>query len=254
VIREFSQSAAYNMAADFYLLERAESEKAAPVLRIYGWERPTITIGYHQTPGNALRLDRLGTTPVVKRPTGGRALYHTERELTYAMAGNFLTHPSLGKSLHETYLIIARAIAAFYDEAGWKVKIAHKDFPLQPEKAPGARLGCFASFSKYEISCNGQKVAASSQRRTQSAFLQHGAIKLETASRHPAIVYPARLQEAELQPLSGTWEEYAEKFIETCARQWQFEPAEIPFADSEREAIFRLTDRFEISSVQHISD
>ena len=69
---------AWNMAADQALLEGA----ATPVLRVYRWLEPCVTIGYAQ---NLARLrEALPPWPVVRRWTGGGVVLHGE-DRTYSL-------------------------------------------------------------------------------------------------------------------------------------------------------------------------
>lgn len=187
LIYEDGLPAARNMAADAYLLEQAEKGETCPVIRIYGWAEPSITIGYHQQLQRAVDVARLGKTPVVKRITGGRALLHDDHELTYAVAGNYIRFGCLGEELSDSYRLIAQAIIIFYRGCGWEAEMARRDRPVSLAKTPSIQKGCFAAVSQYEITYNGAKVAAGSQRRTRCAFMQHGSIKLAIPQRHPAI-------------------------------------------------------------------
>ena len=74
---EQAQSPAYNMACDEWLLYNV-ARFGQPVVRVYGWDRPSVSIGYFQ----AYPHD-LGKT-VVRRPTGGGSVDHTQDE-TYSV-------------------------------------------------------------------------------------------------------------------------------------------------------------------------
>ncbi|MFH1699893.1 MAG: hypothetical protein ABIE07_04825 [Candidatus Zixiibacteriota bacterium] len=181
-------SASFNMAADKYLFDSAGDDSHIPVLRIYGWKEPSITIGHHQSIERALERSRLDLTPVVKRITGGRALLHETDEITYAIAGAFLKYKQLGNTLYESYNNISNAIVNFYNSFGWEAEINRRDNPISLNKTGTVQKGCMAAVSHYEVIINGQKMAAGSQRRTTHYFLQHGAIKLFPPRSHPAIL------------------------------------------------------------------
>jgi lipoate-protein ligase A len=181
-------SASFNMAADKYLFEYAEKDPSFPVLRIYGWEEPSITIGHHQSVERAIDKFHLGDTPVVKRITGGRALLHEIDEITYAIAGDFLKYPQLGNSLNESYNHISNAIVNFYESLGWKAEINRRDNSVSLNKSNTIQKGCMAAVSHYEVLINNRKMAVGSQRRGVHSFLQHGAIKLFVPQSHPAIL------------------------------------------------------------------
>jgi len=70
---------AWNMAVDEAMLEGLRLGLSPPTLRVYTWSEPTISLGRAQAadPG-------LGAWPLVRRPTGGRAVWHVN-DFTYAI-------------------------------------------------------------------------------------------------------------------------------------------------------------------------
>ena len=68
----------YNMAVDEAMLLGYNSFKT-PTLRVYGWDKPFISLGYNQNPKDILNLK--GEVPFVRRITGGSAILH-HKELT----------------------------------------------------------------------------------------------------------------------------------------------------------------------------
>ncbi|MFH1470632.1 MAG: lipoate--protein ligase family protein, partial [Candidatus Micrarchaeota archaeon] len=69
-----------NMAIDEVLMESSE-----PVLRLYSWKPPAVSIGYFQNLGEEVDSEACGKlgVDVVRRQTGGGAVFHDE-ELTYS--------------------------------------------------------------------------------------------------------------------------------------------------------------------------
>jgi len=161
------QSGPENMATDEALLLSASLDKSnTAALRIYGWARPTLSLGYLQ---KAASFDDIAL-PVVRRMTGGRALLHDD-ELTYAVAaGSGSALASMG--IAGCYAAISRAIVLALKEFGIDAVFAR---PISPSayKSHGA---CFASSARYEVLVGGKKIAGSAQRRLKGGFLQHGSI------------------------------------------------------------------------------
>ncbi len=246
VIFDGKNSAAFNMAADAYLLDAAEKGETEPVIRLYGWDRPSITIGYHQTIERAVDCHHLVDTPVVRRLTGGRALLHDDGELTYAMAGNYVDNPGLGKSLHESYNLISQAVVRFYNAIGWEATISHRDQPISLSGSVATQKGCFASVSHYEIMVRGQKVAAGSQRRTKTSFMQHGALKIASPSHHGAIVETSQSIELDnIRPVSVERDGMEVMLMKEFEYIYKVSFLPRPFSDLEMAAIMGLGDRFE---------
>jgi len=69
-----------NMSTDAALLDQVVRSGGA-FLRLYRWDPPTLSIGRNQ----ALNQFDHANIPVVRRPTGGKAVWH-EHEVTYAVA------------------------------------------------------------------------------------------------------------------------------------------------------------------------
>jgi lipoate-protein ligase A len=194
------------MALDLALLEHAE-RTGQGVVRLYRWEPFALSFGRHEP---ALRrYDRDAITQrgldVVRRPTGGRAVWHA-RELTYAVAA-----PAGALGGHrESYHRIHRVIAAGLARLGAPVDLA----PARPAESPGAGA-CFASAAGGEITAGGRKLVGSAQLRQVGALLQHGSVLLEDdqsllaeVARSPGT--PAGPREVTLHALLGRRVEFDE--------------------------------------------
>ncbi len=168
------------MQIDECRLKDAE-EQFAPTtfLRFYQWDTPTVSLGRYQRPelGANLQYCQDNGIPVVRRPTGGRAVLHG-RELTYSVVSNdrrfFPLH-----SLDLTYQGIARALQYGLGRLGITSQLAPGLRPTLRLSAGKAKLPCFASASRHELLVEGRKIAGSAQRRLRRSFLQHGSIPLE---------------------------------------------------------------------------
>jgi lipoate-protein ligase A len=246
VIIEGENTASYNMAADAFLLEQAENGNKPPAIRLYGWDKPSITIGYHQKFERAVDPSHLGATPVVRRITGGRALLHDEHELTYALAGNFSRYPELGLTLHDSHHLISQAIVSFYNFLGWSAGMSLRDDPVLLSKPGILQKGCFASVSQYDIVVGDRKIAAGSQRRTENAFMQHGAVKLKIPVPHSAIEEPPQDIDNEcLIPVRLARGKAQESLINIFVSIYKIGFANQPFSTSEKGNIEGLLASFE---------
>ena len=113
---------AVNMQRDAALLA-AQGPGDPPVLRLYRWSPPAVSLGHHQRVGafDAAAIAARGYG-LVRRPTGGRAILHAD-ELTYAVVGASPC-PLFGASLHETYATINRALVRFLTELGLRPDVS----------------------------------------------------------------------------------------------------------------------------------
>jgi len=157
------------MAIDVALLERAHAGERW--LRLYGWEPHCLSFGRHEPAArryDASRVEALRLA-VVRRPTGGRAVWHA-RELTYAVAAPTEWLGTLRDSYREIHLMLRDALR----ELGAPAELA----PARPATGVGAGA-CFASAAGGEVMVNGRKVVGSAQLREGIALLQHGSLLLE---------------------------------------------------------------------------
>jgi lipoate-protein ligase A len=169
---------AENMALDEMLLERA-ARGSAPVLRLYSFDPPAITIGRHQNPAHALDVDaaRAHGIDVVRRITGGRALLHAG-ELTYCIAASVRAAP-FGTGLGEGFRRISDVLARSLGMLGIAAEVARGG---EGARNIGGAPPCLASTTRWELTVGGKKIAASAQCSIAGAFLQHGSILIRPGS------------------------------------------------------------------------
>jgi len=166
-----AESGAFNMACDYYFARRIVPA-GEPLLRLYTWENPTISLGFHQktTEVDFTACENDGIE-IVRRPTGGRAILHWG-EITYCMIVPASEHS--GKQvLQEIYRKIHLGILNALNETGAGVALAGNNKKPQPHNPL-----CFASSAGSELELGGKKVVGSAQRLVASTVLQHGSILL----------------------------------------------------------------------------
>lgn len=174
-------SAAFNMAADQFLLDQCLSSSTVYV-RFYFWANPTITLGYMQKSADVLDLRRIERDQIcwIKRPTGGRAVLH-DKDLTYScIFPNNLV--SMGSTVKESYRIITECLLSGLLSLGIPCQThdSYEDFlNLKRE----VKLPCFLAPNRDEIMVNGKKLVGSAQRRSTKGVLQHGSIPFSTDFR-----------------------------------------------------------------------
>lgn len=188
-ISHYNQNAYFNMAFDEWLFEQVLKNRDQIYLRLYSWsDRGGITFGVNQQLAKAVDLDRADGIPIIRRITGGRAIYHDPSELTYSVA---LNSRQLSEkedlSLSESSQKIAQMLVLFLDKAGIESHYVRKSSPENARPDFFHRQPCFESFAKYELASAGRKVIASAQRRFEGCLLQHGSIKLNPPVYHPAL-------------------------------------------------------------------
>jgi lipoate-protein ligase A len=192
----------FNMAFDEWLLGQALSEPAFVSLRLYTWQPGAITFGFNQKKELALDFSRVSDTPVIRRITGGRAIYHDPEEITYSIAVNTsnLDNAKLNGSLSGTSSAIAEALTLFLASLGIRSHYLRRSSSKDSKPIFSHTSPCFDSAARYEIVAKSRKIVASAQRRVGKAFLQHGSIKVNGIAAHPALSLKSILS---LSPSSG---------------------------------------------------
>lgn len=158
-----------NMAADQALLDAA-AHTGKSLLRIYTWSPPCLSLGRNEPSAryDHAAIARLGLD-VVRRPTGGRAVWH-DREVTYAAAAPLARFGSLRDSFTAIHQLLGVALRRL----GVDASLAPRPKALSPLSA-GA---CFGATVGGEIVVSGRKLVGSAQLRQGGTFLQHGSVLL----------------------------------------------------------------------------
>ncbi len=157
-----------NMAIDELLLEK---KLPMPLLRIYGWDRPSISIGYVQ---DYFAAPQKGCT-IVRRPTGGGIVFH-EKDLTYTVVVPS-SHEINKLDRLESYHVFHRGALRALSKFGLEGALS------QSKMAPvdRASMRCFSSPTRYDVVCGEKKYAGAAQRRGKNGILHQGSISLEAS-------------------------------------------------------------------------
>lgn len=205
-----------NMAIDRALLERAQAGERW--LRLYAWHPACLSFGRHEPAARRYDRERIAALglDVVRRPTGGRAVWHAG-ELTYAVAAPAAAMGALREAYAEIHRVIRDAVRAL--GAGAELAGARRATRVDA----GA---CFAAPAGGEVMVGDRKVAGSAQLREGGALLQHGSLLLADdqamVSRVTRGDGPAD-RSAPLGRLLGrpvAWTEAAEAVRRAAAERW----------------------------------
>ncbi len=164
---------ARNMAVDETILAAVAARNVPPTLRLYAWSPACLSLGYgqHSREADLARLSGHGWT-LVRRPTGGRAILHTD-ELTYSLALPLDDSLASG-GIVESYRHISAALLAALEALGAQPRAERKEKDTAPNPSPV----CFETPSHYEITVEGRKLVGSAQARKGGGLLQHGTLPL----------------------------------------------------------------------------
>ena len=188
-----------NMAIDRAILTACDQGQAPATLRLYGWDKPTLSVGYSQNKLRDVDTVQCGqkNIPIVRRFTGGRALLH-QHEFTYSLVAP-IPHPSFPGNLTGAFGAVSKAVMASLEKAGVaEPEICGKD---KRSMGQGSKRSpaCFSTSNHWEITVKGKKLAGSAQRRLNGAFLQHGSILLDwdPGLAHSLLRYSSESEQAQ---------------------------------------------------------
>jgi lipoate-protein ligase A len=230
VLLDAPRSGAWNMALDEVLMDRAVAE-GRPQLRIYGWDEPTVSLGYFQRmEERESHLPSRGCA-LVRRPSGGGAIVH-DREVTYALAiaGTWRASQQreLCRRVHQglAELLVRLGAAA----ATWP--------PRDVINAESDSFLCFLRKTEGDVVIGQSKVVGSAQRRGHGAVMQHGSILLQASPAAPELPGVE-----DLSPIRLARDQWALRVRDAVLRTLNLDPLHMPLGDSERVAAEKMIER-----------
>ncbi len=204
-----------NMSLDQTLQESVDRQQI-PTLRFYGWNVPTLSLGYFQP-----FLSRRTHSPsllsaCVRRATGGGAIMH-HRELTYSlvlpqsiqMIGPRLDlyekiHASLVRALYDCGVPVAPFRQSDQNQCGWDCDA----------------FLCFRRRTAEDLILHGYKVLGSAQRKSRSSLLQHGSLLLDASEFAPELPGVNDLLNSKVQ-LNELIEAITQNFSDDLGIKWK---------------------------------
>lgn len=187
-----AHSGSNNMALDETLLS-AVRDGSDPILRLYGWDPPAVSLGYAQNAETELDVKacRAAGVDVVRRPTGGRAVLHWQ-ELTYSVICS-ADSGLFGSRIEDVYGTIGACLVSGLRRFGIEADLEEAQLRAPRPRQGRAALPCFSSIARSEVKWNDRKLVGSAQRRFPGAVLQHGSIVIGPA--HEQLVNWLRIGE-----------------------------------------------------------
>jgi lipoate-protein ligase A len=171
------RTASFNMSLDEAIAAGVRQDMSPPTLRIYGWTEPSVSIGCFQRIGGVdTDYCSENNIRVVRRPTGGRAIFHCH-DITYSFAVK-TTHGIFSGGLLDSYKRIGTALFLALTKIGTspELKLRREIGSSSPGGNYSRNPFCFRSLSFGELTINGKKIAGSAQKRWSDCLLQQGSI------------------------------------------------------------------------------
>ncbi len=168
---------AENMALDRALFEPHARGESPPVLRIYTWRPSAVSLGRFQDLDSSVDCEacqRLGID-VVRRPTGGRAILHTEEEVTFSIV---VSRERLGTTgVMDSYRRLAKGIITALRRLGLDARLVDRSAALSvPQRT--ADPACFSVKARCDLAVGSAKVVGSAQVERDGFVLQQNSLPL----------------------------------------------------------------------------
>jgi lipoyl(octanoyl) transferase len=166
------QSAAMNMAIDEAVLLHHLRDEAPPTLRVFRWSSPSISLGRFQSVEREILREVCEQQGVelVRRPTGGRAVYHRD-EFTYSIISS--KRHGVPSGIVAAYAYLAQGLQAALNRLGVDAELSDERVSKNPSAA------CFASSTQADLTSGGFKLIGSAQVWKDDALLQQGSLPLD---------------------------------------------------------------------------
>ncbi len=159
---------ARNMAVDETLLRSAA--RGGATLRFYSWQPHCLSLGRLQKLLPPAVFEGEFGFDVVRRPTGGRAVWHAH-EITYALAMPLNGLPPDARSVSGAYRWLSDGFSEGLRALGLPVEMAAQGVRTQGPN-------CFAASASCDFLVEGKKLIGAAQCRRDDALLQHGSLLL----------------------------------------------------------------------------
>src|SRR5437764_15082535 len=235
--------AAMNMAIDESVQMHYLQNAAPPTLRVFRWEQPSISLGRFQSIEREIESDRCQQLCValVRRPTGGRAVYHRD-EFTYSIVIGKRHGVPVG--VVAAYAYLAQGLIAALQSLGVPTVLSDERVSKHPSAA------CFASSTQADLTSGGFKLVGSAQVWKDDALLQQGSLPLDDRSTEffHLLRFPSETERQEALALyrekttpmhtfapTASWSEVAQAFQQgfTQAMIRDFRPDELSASEWE---------------------
>jgi lipoate-protein ligase A len=161
-----------NMAIDESVLVHHLKGESPPTLRVFRWSQPSISLGRFQNVEREIvsELCQQRGIALVRRPTGGRAVYHRD-EFTYSIV--ISKRYGVPSGVIAAYAYLAQGLLAALAILGVQAELSDERISKHPSAA------CFGSSTQADLTSGGFKLIGSAQVWKEDALLQQGSLPLD---------------------------------------------------------------------------
>jgi lipoate-protein ligase A len=152
-----------NMAVDEAIMTARVQELIPNTVRLYMWKPAAVSLGYFLKTNDVVDIEECNNLgiDIVRRISGGGAVYHSESEVTYSVVVKE-DDPILPTDLIEVYKKLSQAITIVPAKLGLQANFE----PGHPGLCPNMVVA-------------GRKISGNAQARKRGVILQHGTLLLD---------------------------------------------------------------------------
>lgn len=169
-----------NMAIDERVFnDICSGKRVVPVVRLYTWDQAAVTVGRLQNWDEVLK--QYPNSLLIRRPTGGRAVFHgSDITVTVVTDQAWLPNSTGDRSVMASYRIITGAVILALNRIGIPAGLGDPG----PRGGAAKTVDCFASSAPCDIvhAGTGKKLLGAAQRRDKGIILQQMSIPFEGIS------------------------------------------------------------------------
>ena len=159
-------NAPVNMSLDEALFASTISDESSPVIRLYGWSMPAMTIGYFQKHSDFSSSQ----LPIVRRMTGGLSVEHG-KDVSYCFVASRNDWPFVADQ-EKNYQALHSAIGTALNSMGINCAF------FRGSVNSGFNSICVKTFYPNDLILEGKKILGSCQRKRGNTLLVQGSIHL----------------------------------------------------------------------------
>lgn len=153
LIEQNEYNATMNMSIDHAIYESVANGRENPTIRFYKWINNSVSIGAYQNP-KEINLDacKKHSIEIVRRMTGGRAVYHDKADFTYSVIAPVRV---FNYSIENAYKEICSWIIGALNDLGINATLENKN----------------------DVSVDGKKISGNAAKAMdKGVYLQHGTL------------------------------------------------------------------------------
>lgn len=192
LILDGDREAAMNMAIDEAMMLAHGDGLCPPTLRLYGWDSPSISLGYLQDVyrgGLDLDFCRAHRVHLVRRLTGGRGVLHGH-DLTFSITIAETELPADNRSVLGSHSWLMGGVVEGLRLLGIGARLGAGGRPSLEQSAD-----CFAHAAACDVVVGDRKVAGSAQVRRHGILLEQGSVPFRRPEIEPSALFGRQTDE-----------------------------------------------------------